>query len=128
MAEAVCAPSIASLADPRIKEKLQELRRTDNVSNIVYVVRDYLYLALVIGATLAFYQYRGEWDLAWAWNIPVTLLAILLIGAGQHQLTALAHEASHHTLFRNRLLNALVGDWFCMFPLYSSMHHYRLQH
>jgi len=48
--------------------------------------------------------------------------------AGQHQLTRLAHEASHHILFKNRYWNDLASDFLCMFPLYSATHHYRLQH
>jgi fatty acid desaturase len=126
MATAVQAPPTAStLSDPRIKEKLQELRFTDNVTNLFYLVRTYLYLALIIGGMLTFYAFN---DWAWWLNVPVTLLAILLIGAGQHQLTGLAHEASHHILFRNRFWNDLVSDWLCMFPLFSSTQHYRLQH
>src|SRR5437762_2830315 len=105
--------NIATLDDPRVKEKLQELRQTDNVSNCYYLIRTYAYLALVIGGTVAFYHLREDWGLAWAWNVPVTLLAIVLIGAGQHQLTGLTHEAAHHTLFKNRLANDFVSDWFC---------------
>ncbi len=60
--------------------------------------------------------------------MPVTLLAVLLVGAGQHQLAGLGHEAAHHTLLRYHYLNDLVSDWFCMFPLFSSTYHYRLQH
>jgi fatty acid desaturase len=130
------SPSIESIHDPRIKEKLQALRRTDNTTNIFYAVRIYLYFALVIGGTLWFFHLQaisaalagpeGAWS--WWWNVPVALLAIVLIGAGQHQLTALAHEAAHHTLFKNRFVNDLCSDWLCMFPLYSSTQHYRLQH
>lgn len=47
---------------------------------------------------------------------------------GQHQLVALGHEASHHVLLRNRKANELVSDWFCMYPLFTTTHHYRLQH
>jgi fatty acid desaturase len=118
-------PPIVSLSDPRIKEKLQELRRTDNVTNIYYLVRTYLYFAAVIGATLWFYTVN-DWSF-WL-NVPVTLVAIVLVGAGQHQLTGLAHEASHHILFRSRFWNDFVSDWFCMFPMYSATQHYRLQH
>jgi fatty acid desaturase len=126
MSTAVQSPAkLTSLNDPRIKEKLQELRRTDNVTNLFYLLRTYLYLTLVIGGTLWFYA-ANEW--AFWLNVPVTLLAIVFIGAGQHQLTGLAHEASHHILFKNRLWNDLISDWFCMFPLYSSTQHYRLQH
>lgn len=118
-------PTVASLSDPRIKEMLQALRHTDNVTNLFYGVRTYVYLAFVIGGALAFYTFN-EWG--WWLNVPVTIVAILLIGAGQHQLTGLAHEASHHILFRNRFLNDLASDWLCMFPLFSSTQHYRLQH
>ncbi len=126
MATAVSTPppTMTSLSDPRIKEKLQELRQTDNVTNLFFVLRTYTFLAAVIAATLWFYTLND-----WFWlNVPITIVAIILIGAGQHQLTGLAHEASHHILFKNRLWNDLASDWLCMFPLFSSTQHYRLQH
>src|SRR4051812_48394613 len=107
------ASTIDTLANPRIKEKLQALRLTDNITNLFYLLRTYLFLGLVIGGTLGFYAYN---DWAWWLNVPVTLVAVVLIGAGQHQLTGLAHEASHHILLRSRFWNDLVSDWFCMFP------------
>lgn len=120
--------SICHLADPRVKEKLQDLRNTDNYSNLWYLLRVYLYFFLVIGGTLWFYQVQAYEEWNWWWNVPVTVLAIILIGAGQHQLTALAHEAAHHILFKNRRFNDLASDLLCMFPIYSSTQHYRLQH
>jgi fatty acid desaturase len=129
MATVLQAPAlIASLNDPRVKEKLQELRHTDNFTNLWYVLRTYLFLVLAIGGTIWFYWLCDANVWGWWWNIPVTLAAIVLVGAGQHQLTGLAHEASHHILFKNRLLNDLASDWLCMFPLFSSTQHYRLQH
>src|SRR2546430_16414131 len=117
MATAVQTPAtIATLNDPRIKEKLQELRQTDNYSNIYYLVRTYLYFAVVLGATIWFYQVN-DWSF-WL-NVPVTLAAIVLVGAGQHQLTGLAHEASHHILFTNRFWNDFIPDCFCTFPSYG---------
>ncbi len=129
MATAVSSePTVKSLQDPRLKEKLQELRRTDNWTNLFYLLRTYAFLGAVIGGTIAFYYFQAANDLSWLWNVPVTLVAIVLVGAGQHQLTGLAHEASHHILFRNRVANDLASDWLCMFPLFSSTQHYRLQH
>lgn len=119
------SPTILSLNDPRIKEKLQSLRQTDNFTNIFYLVRVYLYFAVVIGGTLAFYAFN-DWQ--WWLNVPVTIVAVLLVGAGQHQLSGLAHEAVHHILFKNRYWNDLISDWFCMFPIYGATQHYRLQH
>jgi fatty acid desaturase len=116
------------LNDRDFLRRVNALRTLDNFSNWLYIAREYLFLGSVIGLTIAFYHYRPLWDLAWAWNIPVTLLSIILIGAGQHRLTNIGHEASHYMLFRNRLLNELASDWFAMFAVWSTTHHYRLQH
>jgi fatty acid desaturase len=117
-----------SLNDPQLKEKLQRLRQTDNYTNWYYLARTYLLSAAVIGGAVWFYHFQASAGLSFWWNIPVTFLATVLMGALQHQLTGLAHEGAHHMLFRNRYLNELASDWLCMFPLFSTTHHYRLQH
>src|SRR5436305_5456973 len=94
-----------SLKDAELKETLQRLRSTDNYTNFYYLFRTWIYFALVIGGAIAFYHLRADWGLPWWLNVPVTVLAIILVGAGQHQLSGLAHEAVHHILFRNRYLN-----------------------
>jgi len=116
------------LNDKRLLRRVNALRRTDNFTNWFYLAREYLFCGAVIGLTVTFYHLRASWDLGWVWNIPVTLLAVLLMGVCQHRLTILGHEASHYMLFRNRLLNELASDWLCMFPLLSLTHNYRLQH
>jgi fatty acid desaturase len=118
----------ASLRDPAFLAELQRLRQPDRFTNIYYLIRTWVGLAAVIGSTIAFLQYSAAAGLSILWSVPVLLVAITMIGAFQHQLTALAHEASHHTLLRHRYLNDLVSDLFCMFPMFSSTHHYRLQH
>lgn len=117
-----------ALNDDALKERLQQLRQTDNWTNWYYLVRTYLFLALVIGGAVTFDVYRLSQGWSILWDIPVFLLASILIGAGQHQLSGLAHEGVHHILFRNRTFNELASDWLCLFPLYGSTHHYRLQH
>ncbi len=129
MATAVAAPPTTKLLqDADLKARLQQFRQPDNLTNWYYLLRSYLFLALVIGGSVYFFAHRAEWGLHWAWDIPVAVVAVVLVGAGQHQLTVLAHEASHHTLFKNKLLNELVSDWCCMFPMLSTTHHYRLHH
>src|SRR5437773_761631 len=98
-----------SLADPALKARLQELRRTDNVTNWFYLLGVYLYLGVAIGGAVWFFEAREDWGLSWWWNLPVALLGIVLVGAGQHQLSGLAHEGSHHILFRGRYLNDLAS-------------------
>jgi fatty acid desaturase len=116
------------LRDPEFKRKLQELRRGDNTTNWVYLIRTYLMLALVIGATIGFYRFGAAAGWPILWNIPVTPFAIVAVGALQHHLACLAHEAAHNALFKSRYLNDLVGEWLCSFPMISSNFHYGLHH
>jgi fatty acid desaturase len=117
-----------SLNDPDILRQVNELRQTDNVTSWVYVAREYLFMGLVLAGTIAFYTYFETAELFWVWAIPVTFLAIVLIGAGQQRLATLTHEAAHYMLFRNRLLNEIVSEWFCMYPIFGTTHSYRVQH
>lgn len=117
-----------SLTDPSIKKAIQELRQPDDFTNWLYLARTYLYLAAVIGATVWFFHANAQSGWGFWWNLPITFVAVILVGAGMHQLTALTHEASHFSLFRNRWTNELVSEFFCMYPLFSATHLYRLQH
>ena len=128
MSTTLTDPSPKTLSDAAFKTRLQELRRTNNRTNWFYIARTYVYLALVLGLSVWFFESRAGWELSWWWNGPVALVAIVLVGAGQHQLSGLAHEGSHYILFRNRILNDLASDLLCMFPLFASIYHYRLQH
>jgi fatty acid desaturase len=58
----------------------------------------------------------------------VVTLGVVLIGAIQHRLAGLGHEAAHYSLLGSKFLNDLVGDVFCMFPILSTIHFYRLFH
>ncbi|GIW82426.1 MAG: hypothetical protein KatS3mg105_4233 [Gemmatales bacterium] len=122
------AATAKDLNDPELQRRINALRAIDNYTNWFYLFREYLLLGTIIGSAIFFFWNRAEWGLAWYWDIPVALVAIVLVGAGQHRLTNIAHEASHYMLFRNRLLNEFVSDWFAMFPMLSCTHHYRLQH
>src|SRR3954469_15362767 len=107
MAVVAPAPGTRSLNSPEIQCHVHRLRAVDNRTNWYYLVREYLVLGLVLGLTIAFYQYRAAWGLGWAWNVPVTLLAVAVVGGSQHRLATLGHEAAHYSLFRHRLLNEL---------------------
>ena len=85
-------------------------------------------LALVIGGAIWFYHVTRAGDLSLLWNVPVFCAAIVIVGALQHHLANLAHEAVHHTLFKNRYLNDMVSEWLCSFPMFSSTFHYGLHH
>src|SRR5438105_1358200 len=114
----------AEMSTQELQRRVNDLRCIDNWTNWYYLAREYLFLAAILGLTILFYERRAEWNLPWLWNVPVTLAAIALSGASQHRLATLGHEAVHYMLFRNRILNELVSDVFCMFPLLSSTQYY----
>jgi fatty acid desaturase len=117
-----------SLADPEFKRRLQDLRQTDNFRNWFYLIRTYALIILVIGASVWWYHETRARGLSLLWSVPLYLLVVVTIGALQHHLASLAHEAVHHTLFKNRFLNDMASEWFCSFPMFSSTFHYGLHH
>ena len=64
----------------------------------------------------------------WSASIPVYVLAILVIGGRQHALLILAHDAAHHTLFRSKRANDIVGNLLLAYPFGLSLSLYRPFH
>ena len=114
--------------DRGLNDRIMRLRRVDNVTNLGYLLREYLTIAAVIGGAVGFAEWRSAWGLGWGWNVPVFAAAIVLVGALQHRLAGLGHEACHYTFLRNKFLNDFVADAFCMFPILTSLHLYRVFH
>ncbi len=110
-----------SFANPDLQREIMKLRAVDNSTNLFYLAMDYVCLIVVMGDTVAFAQFRARWGLAWPSNIPVFAMAMVLIGGIQHRLAGLGHEASHYCFMKNRLLNDLIPDLFCMFPLLTTV-------
>ncbi len=114
--------------DPALQQKIMRLRVVDDASNLYFLAREYLCLALVIGIAVIFAEYRSSWGFPRWTNLPVFGLAIVLVGALQHRLAGLGHESSHYTFMKNRFLNDLIPDLFCMFPILTCVHFYRVFH
>ncbi len=110
------------------RSELARLREVDRFANLGFLAWEYLCLAGVVGGAVVFGEWRQSWGLAWAWNVPVFGLAIVLIGGLTHRLAGLGHEASHYSLLPNKWVNDLVGDVFCLFPILATIHFYRLFH
>jgi len=111
-----------------LNDRLRQLRHIDGPRNMRYLAVDYLTIIAVFALGAAFLEYRAEWGLPRWTNVIVFGLGAVIVGGVQHRLAAIAHEASHYSLLRNRVLNDLVGDLFCMFPIMSSVQLYRLNH
>lgn len=113
---------------PSLREELRGLRRADNVTNLGFLALDYACLVAAITAAVLFAENRAAWGIARAWNVPVFALAAILIGGLQHRLSGLAHEASHYSFLRNKFANDFIADVFCLFPIFSTVHFYRMFH
>lgn len=114
--------------DADFQRRIAELRKSDNITNWFYIAREYLWLAIVLGIPLTFYHQYQAWGISWLWNIPVTVVAIIAVGACQHRIANLGHEGGHYCLFKHRLLNEAASNWFALFPMLGSTHTYRMQH
>jgi fatty acid desaturase len=111
-----------------LQREIMRLRQRDNVTNLFYLALDYFCLVAVVGTTIAFAQLRVKWHLPWTWNVPVFATAIVLVGGIQHRFAGLGHESAHFAFLENRVLNDLIADLFCMFPLMTTVQFYRLFH
>jgi fatty acid desaturase len=123
-----------SLADtPRPRgvrrgEAIRELKKRDNTTNFAHIAFVYLVIVSSLAVTIWSYGAVAAAGLGWWWNIPMTVLCALSIGASQHQFGGVIHEGTHFTLFENKILNEAVSDWLGGFPIYTSTFQYRLHH
>jgi fatty acid desaturase len=115
-------------SDVALNDAIMRLRVVDHVTNLGFLAFEYICLATVIGGAVGYRHWRIAAGHSWVWDMPVVALAVVLIGAIQHRLAGLGHESAHYTLLRNKFFNDLVGDVFCMFPILSTVHFYRLFH
>lgn len=89
---------------------------------------DYAVLALVMTSSVVLLANRTEWGIPLGVLGPILLAAILVIGAIQHRLACLVHEAAHYTLFKKRERNNWLTDLLCALPLLSTVKSYRKRH
>jgi fatty acid desaturase len=62
------------------------------------------------------------------WNPILYVLAVIFIGARQHALMVLGHDASHFRTLRSRWQNDLFANIFMMWPTFASVEGFRKFH
>lgn len=107
---------------------IKALKARDNATNFYYLSGVYLVMVATVALTLWSYSAIAAGEIGWLWCIPVTALAIVSMGASQHQLGGVIHEGTHYILFADRKLNELASDWLAAFPIYTSTYAFRLHH
>ncbi len=98
------------------KEVVQALTRRSAWRATAAVLHDFAVLAAAIAAALYFWP-----------NPLVILISVVVVGARQHALFVIAHDAAHYLLYERRWLNDLVGR-LCATVQGLSMCTYRVIH
>jgi fatty acid desaturase len=112
----------------RRSDAIRDLKKRDNHTNFAHIGFVYLVITAVIAAAIWSYGLVASAGLAWWWNIPMTLVAVVVVGASQHQFGGVIHEGTHFILFDKTKLNEIVSDWLAAFPIYTSTFQFRLHH
>ena len=109
-------------------ESLRAWARVDPFRNVFFLILDLLTAGIILAACIAFFELRSDWGLHWLWNIPVGLIAAVMVGAVQHRIALMGHEASHHLLHPNRKWNDVLSEVACFSPLFALFSQYRARH
>jgi fatty acid desaturase len=112
----------------QVHRAIVPLMRADNRTNIRYIAREYALLAATLAACAAAHHAWSAGVISLTAFLPLATLGVILVGALQHRLSGLAHEASHYVLFRDKLANELASDLLLMFPLVAMTQQYRAAH
>lgn len=108
--------------------EIQRLKSRDNSTNFLHLGFVYFVMAATIAAALMAFSAIESSGASWWWHVPVAFVAIVMMGASQHQLGGAIHEATHYMLFDDKKLNELSSDWLAAFPIYTSTYAFRLHH
>jgi fatty acid desaturase len=115
-----------TLADA--SEAIKALKARDNWTNWVHLAQVYAVIAATIALAIAANAWIAAEGLGWGWGIAGNAVAILVLGATQHQFGGAIHEGTHFLLFQDRRLNELASDWLAAFPIYTSTYQFRIHH
>lgn len=99
--------------DPSIIKELSQLRPWISLAAIA---REYIF---VIGAIVLGTMY---------WNPLLYVAIVIWIGARQHAISILMHDATHYRIVKNRRLNEFIGHALLAFPMFSPFRAYRNAH
>ena len=108
---------------PSVLKELRCCYSLDNWHGFLEVLEDWVVVLVSIAISL------------WAWRncttvigVSVYLLSVVIIGARQHGVADLLHQAAHRTLAKNNTLNFLLGTLFSGYLVLQSFTGYTSSH
>ena len=109
-------------------EAIRSLKGRDNWTNWAHLLRIYAVIAVTIAGAIGANIWLSAHGYAWGWGVLINAVAVLVLGAAQHQFGGAIHEGTHFLLFKDRRLNELASDWLAAFPIYTSTYQFRIHH
>lgn len=104
------------ISDFATREELTPFTTADDFQAMSSIVFNYVMVALIFAGVAI-------------WTNPLTiLLGIALLGGRQLGFAALMHDCGHRTLFSNKKMNDIVGQWLCAYPILSDLPRYAAGH
>lgn len=98
------------------RQKLKELSKQNVWMSLYQIFFEYFLIAVSIFICIKF------------WSIPLYILIVMFIGARQHELGVIMHDATHYLICKNKKLNELICNIFISYPLFFSLSKYRQVH
>ena len=96
--------------------KIKELSALDPARAVEATAGEWVSIAVAIALCSIF------------WHPALYLIAVMFIGARQHALIILGHDASHYRYLPTRWQNEFVGNLFLMWPVFASVEGFRKFH
>lgn len=98
------------------RDSLKSFHEIDTLKGIWSVIKEWALILLT--------AYLCEIYFSW----PLYILAVIFIGARLLALGLIMHESVHGLISKNKMLNDILAELFCAWPLFISMRSYRIKH
>lgn len=108
------------LRAPEMKSRLSKLQGPKTAAFLRSVAFNYGIISLAIAGCAVS---TGSW-----WLLLAYPIALVVIGARQHALLILMHDATHYLAASKRGLNEWLGELLTAAPMFVSMQNYRVNH
>ena len=102
--------------NPELLKEVKRLSRLQPARAIANIAFNWVVIGCAITGAIV---YPGV--LTW-------VAAIIIVGARQHALLIIMHDASHFRIARSRIWNDVISDAFCSIPLFVRTASYRASH
>jgi len=105
------------------RDEIKELTTTSDLHGAWAVGSTWTVIVMTFGTVAYSWEYLPTWG-----KVLMCALALAILAGRQLAMAILMHDASHHSLFKTKLLNTHLTDWLCARPIWNDVSKYRPYH